>query len=96
VLKARPRSSGARQDEATQAFARSFVWPPLHFVERRRRLLMEKNLLPAIPELAGGRARQQTTNADAFIVAGSLWAQGTPAIQMDPAQLLPSSVGYYR
>ncbi|CBZ50263.1 ribosomal protein L1, related [Neospora caninum Liverpool] len=96
VLKARPRSSGTRQDEATQAFARSFVWPPLHFVERRRRLLMEKNLLPAIPELARNRARQQKASADAFIVAGALWAQGTPAIQMDPAQLLPASVGYYR
>ncbi|PFH31156.1 L1P family of ribosomal protein [Besnoitia besnoiti] len=96
VLKARPRSSGAKQDEATQAFAQAFVWPPLHFVERRRRILMEKNLLPAIPELAGGRARQQKANADAFIVAGALWAQGTPSIQMDPAQLLPTSVGYYR
>uniref|UniRef100_UPI00389B3A47 uL1m n=1 Tax=Toxoplasma gondii TaxID=5811 RepID=UPI00389B3A47 len=30
---------------ATALDARSFVWPPLHFVERRRRLLMEKNLL---------------------------------------------------
>lgn len=50
VLKARPRSSGAsKQEEASQNFAQAFVWPPPHFAERRRRLLMQKNLLPAIP-----------------------------------------------
>ncbi|PHJ17456.1 l1p family of ribosomal protein [Cystoisospora suis] len=57
---------------------------------------MEKNLLPAIPELGGGRARDQKGAQDAFVVGGHLSAQGTPPILMDPALLSPASVGYYR